>query len=428
MLKRIWPRHLRWPALLVGVPLVILLLSVSIWSLYSRTTTNDLHSNNTNGGNSTHASATPGATRDIQVSKGSVSPLLFGTNLSLYDSNDQVLQSASTREGLRQLHFRIIRMPVRPNLSNETEVQAAQTIKSVGAYALVVLRGAVDDNVLADDVRLVNDMNAVFGSTTVFYEYGNEEDLLGVDVSRYTSSWNTVVPQLKRLARHGQFIGPVNFQYDRNYLTTFLQHANPRPDQVSWHEYTCDDSWSTDSCLSHIDNWTAHINDARSAMNTAIGTALPIMITEWNYAPNAQANDGKINNDSFMSVWTTKAIQTLAANRVFASMQYACTNSVYALLRSDGTLTAQALTMQSLYSHMILNGQQPTPVSTIAGQVQPEATSTSAAVQPQHMAFSFEDGGIDGWSGYGKEISYLAGWSDLPDRRTIWIDEQHAHE
>jgi hypothetical protein len=158
-------------------------------------------------------------------------------------------------------------------------------------------------------------------------------------------------------------------------------------------------------------------------MNTAIGTALPIMITEWNYAPNAQANDGKINNDSFMSVWTTKAIQTLAANRVFASMQYACTNSVYALLRSDGTLTAQALTMQSLYSHMILNGQQPTPVSTIAGQVQPEATSTSAAVQPQHMAFSFEDGGIDGWSGYGKEISYLAGWSDLPDRRTIWIDE-----
>ena len=413
MLKRKWPRHLRRPALLVGVLLVVLLLSVGIWSLYSRTTTNELHSKNTNGGNSAHTSATPGATSDIQVSKGSVSPLLFGTNLSLFDSNDQVLQSASTRDKLYQLHFRIIRMPVRSNLSNETEIQAAQAIKSVGAYALVILRGAVDDNVLVDDVRLVNDMNGVFGSTTVFYEYGNEEDLLGVDVSRYIASWNTVVPQLKRLAWHGQFIGPVNFQYDRNYLTTFLQHANPRPDQVSWHEYTCDVSWSTDSCLSYIDNWTVHINDARSAMNTAIGTALPITISEWNYAPNAQPNDGKINNDSFMSVWTTKAIQTLAANRVFASMQYACTNSVYALIRSDSTLTAQAFIMQSLYSHMILDGQQPTPVSTVAGQVQAEAT---------------EDGGINGWSGSGKEISLFAGWLNLADRPTIWIDEQHTHD
>ena len=50
------------------------------------------------------------------------------------------------------------------------------------------------------------------------------------------------VPQLKRLALNGRFIGPVNYHYDGNYLTTFLQRASPPPDEVSWHEYSCDDS------------------------------------------------------------------------------------------------------------------------------------------------------------------------------------------
>src|SRR5450759_1231856 len=78
------------------------------------------------------------ATNSIQKYGGPVSPLLFGTNLRLENSNDQVLQSAQTRQQLQHMHIRIIRMPVRPTLSNETEIQAAQVIKSIGAYALVV--------------------------------------------------------------------------------------------------------------------------------------------------------------------------------------------------------------------------------------------------------------------------------------------------
>src|SRR5207302_9710949 len=130
--------------------------------------------------------------KNVHVPDGSVSPLLFGTNLSLNNSNDQVLQSAATRTALANLHFRIIRMPVRPTLSNDVEIQAAQAIKSIGAYVLVSLRGAVDANVLADDTRIINDMNSVYGQTVVFYEYGNEEDLLGVNVANYTASWNTI--------------------------------------------------------------------------------------------------------------------------------------------------------------------------------------------------------------------------------------------
>ncbi|HBE27481.1 MAG TPA: hypothetical protein DDW25_01185 [Ktedonobacter sp.] len=296
------------------------------------------------------------ATNSTQKYGGLVSPLLFGTNLRLENSNDQVLQSAQTRQQLQHMHIRIIRMPVRPTLSNETEIQAAQVIKSIGAYALVVLRGALDANVLADDTRLIQDMNSVFGSTVVYYEYGNEEDLLGINVNRYTDSWNAIVPQLKRIARNGQFIGPVNFQYDQAYLTAFLQHARPLPDEISWHEYTCDKSWSNDLCLARIDHWTNHINDARKVMENIVGKSLPIMITEWNYAPNAQQHDGKIDNNGFMSTWTTRALDTLAANHVFASMQFVCTDSVYAFIRDDGTLTAQGEVMKTLYQDMIHSG------------------------------------------------------------------------
>src|SRR5947209_10935875 len=361
--KRILPKRLRMPAFILIIAVVAFLLGT--WTTRNSPPSDGKHPGLANPSPVITSGIPPG-------NNASVSPLIFGTNLSLFDGNDQVLTSAATRNELQQMHFRIIRMPVRASLSNATEIQAAQAIKSMGAYALVILRGAVDANVLADDTRLVNDMNNVFGNSVVFYEYGNEEDLLGVNVSRYIDSWNSIISQLKRIALNGQFIGPVNYHYDGDYLTTFLQHANPRPDEDSWHEYSCDDSWPNDTCISHIDHWTNHISDARNAMTATIGTALPIMITEWNYAPNANAGDGKINDSSFMTTWTTRALETLAANRVFASMQYACTDSVYAVVRGDGTPTAQGIAIQNLYQPMFLNDEQPTPISTAAyGQTRP---------------------------------------------------------
>lgn len=349
-----------------------------------------------------------------------VSPYLFGTNLGLFNSNDQVLTSASTRSMLQQMHVRIIRMPMRSSLSEATEVQAAQVIKSLGAVALVTLHGAVDATVLSDDARMISDMNTVFGHSLVYYEYGNEEDLLGVDVTGYTASWNAIVPQLKHLALNGQFIGPVNFQYDRNYLTSFLQNANPRPDEVSWHEYTCDDSWSNTICITHIANWTNHISDARSAMTGAIGMALPIMITEWNYAPNAVPNDGKNNNSAFMATWTASALQTLAANGVFASMQYSVTNTAIPMIDSSNAVTAQGSVFQNQYQTMITGGQRPTPLPT-TGSGQPQPTTPTGSGQGgggtkpqpnppghtnQYSSFTFEDGSSDGWSGRG-EVSQV---------------------
>lgn len=332
-----------------------------------------------------------------------VSPLLFGTNLGLFDSSDQVLNSVATRSALQQMHLQIVRMPVRASLAEATEIQAASIIKNMGAAPLIILRGQLDKNVLADDLRIIQDMNTIFGNSVVYYEYGNEEDLQGVSVVQYTASWNSVVPQLKRSALNGNFVGPVNFHYDRAYLASFLQNAQPRPDEISWHEYTCDDSWATAICISHIDNWTNHITDARATMLGVIGKELPIMITEWNYAPNAVPNDGKNNNSVFMQTWTQHALQTLAANRIFASMQYSCTNTAIPLIGTDGTITMQGTMVQEQYQNIIVSKKLPLPPSSTQ---QPLPTATTAPqIASNGTGINFNDGSTDGWSANSAALS-----------------------
>lgn len=289
-----------------------------------------------------------------------VSPLLFGTNLGLFTGNDQVITSTSTRDLMQQIHIRIVRIPLRADLPNAIEVQAEQAVKSIGAIPLVTLNGLRNAHVLADDTRMIRDSNAVFGNNLVYYEFGNEDDWNGVTITRYTQGWNTLIPQFKRLALNGKFIGPVSYQYNRDNLTTFLQGANPRPDAISWHEYTCSYKDPVALCLSQIDGWTTDITDARAVMQATLGTTLPIMITEWNYAADQSTqwnglpiSDGKHNNVSFIRAWTAKALSTLAANQVFASMQYSVTNTALPLITSDNTLTIQGMMFQSLYQTMV---------------------------------------------------------------------------
>jgi hypothetical protein len=366
------------PIISTGQPLLSITPSPGITPLIPPTSTSQTTSATTPASTATPTgSAQTGATP--LAATATTSQLIFGTNMSLFDAHDQVLTSAPTRTLLIQMGTPIIRMPLRSSLSDAVEEQAAQAIKQIGATPLVILRGAVDSNVLADDTRAINYINTIFGNNTVYYEYGNEEDLAGVKVSQYIASWNSVIPQLQRLAPNGRFIGPVNFQYDANYLRAFLQEANPRPAAVSWHEYTCDVSWAQDVCISHIDNWTKHVSDARAVMNATIKTTLPIMITEWNYAPNATANDGKNNDRSFMTTWTTKALQTLAANNIYAAMQYSVTNTAIPLIDSNNALTTQGSVFQALHHQLMTQGNMTTPIPLPTTAVTPTAVPTATA-------------------------------------------------
>jgi hypothetical protein len=300
----------------------------------------------------------------IQANAGT-SPLIFGTNLGLFNSGDQFISSTETQNLMQQMHIKIVRMPTRQSNSDAVNLAAAQAIKRIGAVAIVSLRGAQNPSVtqvMTDNTRMIKVMNQVFGNSTVYYEFGNEDDLNGVKVEDYTARWNDLVPQLKKLALNGVFIGPVSYKYNPNYLTAFLQNANPRPDAISWHEYTCSYKWDAARCMSALSNWTTHINGVRQVMRTTLGTELPMMITEWNYAPDQliQSNgmgfaDGKLSNQTFMSQWTSKALQTLIDNHIFASMQYSVTNTAIPMVSSGNTITPQGAIFQSTYEQAIGN-------------------------------------------------------------------------
>ncbi len=282
-----------------------------------------------------------------------VSPLLFGTNLILNNSSDQVLTSTATQQQLQQLHVQIIRMPIRDFAPESVNVQAAEMIKQLGATPLVILHGAADADALAVGQRVIPDMNRIFGKSVVYYEFGNENDLEGVSAYLYATRWNSIIPQFKALALNGKFIGPVKSDYNHAYISTFLAMARPHPDVISWHEYTCNAFAANALCMANLSHWTTHVQDARATMKATIGTNVPIMITEWNYAPDASGADNKHNDSAFMQAWTIKAIKTLADSHVFASMQYACTHPIMSLVTSTGALTAQGDAFQSAYKQLM---------------------------------------------------------------------------
>jgi hypothetical protein len=216
-----------------------------------------------------------GAGPRLAGAAGTVSPLLWGENLALNSGSgngDWFLASASLRTALKNAHTQIIRMPVRgPNpdaagWANETEFRAAAGyVKQLGMAPLVILRNPEAPNAVDTDGQVVDFIHSLFGDQPVYYEFGNETDLDDgtgnyVTAASYVSHWNQSVPALKtRAGANAKFIGPVSFQYDDSYLRTFLTGAQPRPDAVSWHMYTCSTAEQQDACLNKggIDDWPA---------------------------------------------------------------------------------------------------------------------------------------------------------------------------
>jgi hypothetical protein len=388
---------------------------------------------------------------DRSAGAATAPPLLFGENLDLYPgttSTDWFLAKPAARAGLVNAGAQIIRMPVRGSspsaagIANKTELfDALQLVRSLGLTPLVVLRNPQDPTLLTDDTAVVNEVNSLFGSSPVYYEFANETDLAGtasyVSAATYLSAWNATVPQLKATANPGaQFIGPVNYQYDASYLQTFLAGANPLPDAISWHTYTCNDTNDSEAaCLADIDHWTGDFAAARTLMANTIGKQLPIWDTEWNYTANINTGKANYTDTAFLQQWTTKAIQTLAADDIAASMHFDV-QDLLPLVNTDGSFAAEGVSFNAQYT--ALAGSSPTPSdspsatatpsgsssaspsaspsgsssasASASASPSPSASATSTAGTPQ---YSFEDGTSDGWGSTG-HVSSLVNSADVP--------------
>ena len=298
---------------------------------------------------------------------------LFGENIGLDGTDgmgDKFLTNPIFRSGLQTVHTQMIRLPVRgpspitADIKNLTAVeQAAAHIKALGMTPLVILRNPKDPTLLLNDTTVIKHMNNTFNGPhdVVYYEFGNELDsawdpVNRVDPTTYYQTWNTIIPQLRAISINGKFGGPALSSYSPgnypHYLQTFLQNVTAIPDFISWHEYTCGANEASSLCLSRIDSWTTHIKGARSLMDATIHRRLPIIISEWNFDANLTRNgtiiDNRYSDSAFMTRWTTKALQTLYDNQIFASMHFDV-GGLQPLADSNGNPTLQGQVFSNMY-------------------------------------------------------------------------------
>jgi hypothetical protein len=277
---------------------------------------------------------------------------VHSVNLSLFNTGgEQFCNNTSTQNIVKAHGVPYIRMPFRDTISDAYEQQCLKAIKAVGALPLVIVHGecvSSGDPFTPDSHWLQTDVQPIFGSAPVLVEYGNEEDLScngggGISIQTYTTSWNSVVSRLKAAFPAYKYVGPVFYQSDPTDLQYFVGHANPRPDYVSWHEYACGPSDSNAHCTQAITNWAQHITANNQAMQNAIGTTIPIIVSEWNLDPQS---DSRYGNASFIKPWMTSALKqwnTLTSSGVFLAMIYTLDShgGNFQLITSSNTLTPE---------------------------------------------------------------------------------------
>lgn len=315
-------------------------------------------------------------TQPSALASSPVSPLVWGTNLSLLNAQDLFLTNPATVKLTQQMHVQLIRIPYRGDFA-VTEA-AAKQIATIHATPLLILPYGVEQ--LNTDQQLIQMMNRVFGTQRVYYEFGNEQDMPangGISAAVYTASWNVVIAQVKPLAPTGRFIGPVTSHADPAYLGTFLKQATPRPDAVSWHEETCGTKDPDAACMQRITTWGTHIQQARTTMQQVLGRVLPIAITAYTWNAHPQA-DPRTTRSTFLGTWMSAAIAELIKGNVFAASQSALTTTTLPLIdERTQTLTAAGVVFQSTFEAQVFASATPTPSGRITPTSTPKSTPTS---------------------------------------------------
>ena len=288
-----------------------------------------------------------------------VSPLIFGTNIGLFNPQDSFITQSSVRNLVKQMHISTLRIPVRqmPGGAPPVWPQAVQYAKDMGLIPLLILRAGVNDTgALAADTQIITTVNSVMGNNRVFYEFGNEEDLFNsTDQYHYAARWNQLVASLKRLAPNAWFGGPVTHQSNAPYVAYFSHHAHPRPDFISWHSYFCGPQSNAQFCIANIAHFAVEIASTKNAIQANGDSVPPIFITEWNYDASQGAKKDPRNTPQFQQQFVQKVLQEFAKDGVYAAYQYVLnSNPDFNLIDTNNTtLTPAGQEFQIMYERLI---------------------------------------------------------------------------
>lgn len=302
----------------------------------------------------------------LALSVGSASapanPLIFGTNLLGFDMSDPFLDPDVRAAFRDDLNIPTIRFPIRDvGCATTEELAYAQQIADDNQVPMVILKFTQADPASAAEC-VVDQMNTIFGSNVVYYEYGNERDLVEdacgdhpCTKEEYTASWNANISGAVALANNGQFGGSVNFQANPTYIAYFVDNAVIKPDFVSWHEYTCGPGDSAQHCIDEVQDWEDNVVATRAAIAATGETVPPVWITEWNYDPQDPPDNDPRLTQQFITDFYTAALEELHDAQVTGAHHYrGAGHEPYELVEDNtGALSQQGIAFAAMYPHLI---------------------------------------------------------------------------
>jgi len=197
--------------------------------------------------------------------------------------------------------------------------------------------GLIPDDMLLDLLYIIDEVDAeplcvlsltdweakhiveLFKGRVEYYEFGNEPGLTYGPAEDYTDRWNSVVSQLKAIDPNIKIGGPVEGgcnEAGQNYIRTFLELANPKPDFVSWHMYAGRGDDSDSEIMNRVSRWSECIDTVENnVIVPTLGHVLPIVISEWNWnALPEHDDDFRDEDEQFIWNFTSTAIEEFNNN------------------------------------------------------------------------------------------------------------------
>jgi hypothetical protein len=171
------------------------------------------------------------------------------------------------------------------------------------------------------------------------FEFGNEPDNTGspanANIATYTAQWISDIPVLRALDPGAVFGGPVltwsssccngagSYPSDMAYFLATTAAAGVRADFIDYHDYPCTKATSEAQCLSMTPgdfewNW----NQVIGWENQYYGGVIPTGVSEFNFDPGTGNLYAWGGDGTFMSQWTTTAMDEIVALHMSFALQF----------------------------------------------------------------------------------------------------------
>ncbi len=263
------------------------------------------------------------------------SSYVFGTNDSIEYSSPNVDTLPSVQAALKAGGLTLMRTWAYADYSDADIEQRVATIQNSGMECMMMLG-------TTSNLSWMEHVVSMLGSSCNIYEFGNEPDNSNNDtnIAQLTTRWVADIPQLRAINPRAVFGGPAvqyaessdgmqgSYPSDIAYFLATTAAAGVRADFISYHDYPCTNSTSMSQCLSKTpDDIKYNYNLVLGWEDQYYGNTVPTGITEYNFDPGTKNLYTWAGNASFMSQWTTTALDAMVQDGVsfanlFTSLNY----------------------------------------------------------------------------------------------------------